>query len=378
MILLELEQACILELIKASLFDYTPQIPKEVNWEKVFEIAKNQFIVPLLTPSVPPEHRDKWFDTSCHGKAYFIQMIHEQNSLVKLFIDNNIPFVILKGTAAAVYYPNPQTRTFGDIDFYILEDYLQSARNLLEKSGYKLIHNNERHYGYYKNAFEYELHTRFSCHSYNDIDHIIINGLNNVVYSKLGNSSFPCLPTYENGIVLLGHIMQHIKDYGVGFRQIIDWMMFVQKELDDSAWENCFRKFAVDAGLEKLAITVTYMCKKWLGLPAEISWCNCANEQVADQLLFRLFNDGNFGQDRAPFENVRLGMKNEGVFKYLHKAGLENWPLAQKYRFFRLFAWIYQFCRFIHSGVSGLIKGKKVFRKDKHNMNIEELWKELE
>ncbi len=378
MISLELEQACLLELIKASLFDLPPHIPKEMNWEKVFEIAKKQCIVPLAMSCVPSEQRNKWFEISCQCKAYFIQMIHEQNSLVKLLNDNNIKFVILKGTAAGIYYPNPQIRTYGDIDFYISDDYLRLARNLLENNGYRLIHYNERHYGYFKNSFEYEMHTRFSCQSYEDIEINIINGLNNVVECKINNFTFPCLPVYENGIVLLGHIMQHIKDYGIGFRQIIDWMMYVNKVLDDSAWEMHFRELAVDAGLEKLAITVTFMCKKWLGLPSEISWCNSADEEIADQLLLRLFNDGNFGQYRAPFENVRIGMKNEGVFKYLHQAGIKNWPLAQKYRFFRIFAWFYQVCRFIHSGVSGLIKGEKIFRNDRRNIKIEELWKELE
>ena len=172
--------------------------------------------------------------------------------------------------------------------------------------------------------------------------------------------------------------MQHIKENGVGLRQIIDWMMFVHKELDDSAWNNHFRDLAQEAGLEKLAITVTYMCKKWLGLPNDITWCNTADEEIVDQLLLRVLYDGNFGCERAPFENIRVSINNEGLFNHLQRTGIEKWSLAQKYKVFRPFAWLYQMFRYVGLGIVGLFIGKKIFRKDKQNLKLEELWKELE
>ncbi len=39
------------------------------------------------------------------------KMLFEQKNLVSLFTANDIPFVIIKGMAAAVYYPNPLLRT---------------------------------------------------------------------------------------------------------------------------------------------------------------------------------------------------------------------------------------------------------------------------
>ena len=307
-----------------------------------------------------------------------MRLMYEQNFLVNLFKVNNIPFVILKGTSAAVYYPKPSLRTFGDIDFYVSDIYLKSALELLNNSGYFIIHNNERHYGLEKNGIDFELHTRFSCQHYEDIDHIVLRGLNNAYDYKIGNYTFPGLPSYENGIVLLGHIMQHLKDYGIGLRQIIDWMMFVHKNLDDSAWNNRFKQLAVEAGLEKLAVTVTYMCKKWLGLPDDITWCNDADETVADQLLIRILDDGNFGHNRASSERVNKSLNKEGTFKYLQRAGMINWPLAQKCTIFRPFAWLYQLCRYAGKGTVGLFTGKKVFMKNKKNMSLKELWERLE
>ena len=378
LIIIAQEHVYLLELIKSVLFNQKPVLVEDVNWEKIFETAKLHCIVPLLVSCVPKYQRSDWNAVLYQSKARYMQMIYEQNLLVQLFKNNDIPYVILKGTAAAIYYPNPTLRTYGDIDIYVSKNSIKSANDLIERSGYRFISNTVREYEFEKNGIVFELHSKFSSKHYNNIEHVFINGLNNSVEYHISNCSFKGLPTYENGLVLLGHIMQHLKATGIGLRQIIDWMMFVHQELDDSAWNNHFRELALEAGLEKLAITVTYMCKKWLGLPNDITWCNTADEDVADQLLLRVLNDGNFGCDRAPFENIRLSIKNDGLFKHLQRTGLENWSSAQKHKVLRPFAWLFQMLRYAGLGIAGLFTGKKIFRKDKQNLKLEELWKSLE
>ena len=92
--------------------------------------------------------------------------------------------------------------------------------------------------------------------------------------------------------------MHHLKYQGIGLRQIIDWMMFAQSELTDEVWEKEFKALAREAGLESLAITITYLCQKWLGLSKELTWCHEADEDFADEILMRLFVDGYFGHER--------------------------------------------------------------------------------
>ena len=377
MFLLDKEQSCLLELVKDSLFDLTPVIPENVNWEKVFELAKAQCIVPLVASHVPEENRTKWLRIFCQSKAHYIQMLYEQAAIVRLLKSRSILFFIFKGTAAAIYYPVPYMRTFGDIDFYVSDEYFDTTKRLLENCGYLLLDNNDRHCEYEKNGIIFELHNRISRQSVFDIDHLVLDDLNTLAECSLNDYTFPCLPTYKNGLILLWHLAHHLKISGIGIRQIIDWMMFVNKELDDSAWYNHFKALATEAGLEKLAITVTYMCKKWLGLSRDITWCNDADNNLAEQLLIRILDDGNFGRDRASSESVKESINKQGAFKYLQRAGLINWSLAQKYAVFRPFAWLYQLLRYAGKGITGLFTGKKVFMKNKHNMSREELLERL-
>ena len=86
-------------------------------------------------------------------------------------------------------------------------------------------------------------------------------------------------------------------------------------------------------------------------------------------------------EDDKKIENKtqeQKSVKKEGILNYFQRAGIVNWPLAQKYAIFRPFAWLYQLCRYTGKGIAGLFTGKKVFMKNKTKMSLEELWERLE
>ena len=72
---------------------------------------------------------------------------------------------------------------------------------------------------------------------------------------------------------------------GLGLRQVIDWAMYVDRELDDAFWDREFQAAAKESGLETLAITVTKLCQQYLGLKDSITWCRDADEITCGLLL---------------------------------------------------------------------------------------------
>ena len=111
-------------------------------------------------------------------------MLHGQTQLVKLFEEAGIPLVILKGTAAAMYYPEPFRRMMGDVDFLVPQDRFDDAARLMEANGYKAFHElqkqldtprRSRHIEFCKDEIEYELHHHFSEYGI-DIESTLING----------------------------------------------------------------------------------------------------------------------------------------------------------------------------------------------------------
>ena len=151
-------QQVLLEALRASLFGTPFSYPEDTDWSDVIKEAKSQTVSALIS-SVIPVH-DKSSDQS---KAYYMRMLYEQDQLLKLFDEHNISCVILKGCAAAVYYPKPYLRTMGDVDILVPRAQFEEAMKLLESSGYQYLHgkddngvpwNEVRHIEYEKNGIE--------------------------------------------------------------------------------------------------------------------------------------------------------------------------------------------------------------------------------
>ena len=375
---LTVEQTAFIELLKASLFQYDVSVPNDTKWDRVLDIAKAQCVLALIEPVVTGDQKEDWLESAYQSRASFLKILYEQTELIKLLNDSNISYVIIKGTAAAMYYPKPTHRTMGDIDFVVKPDDYSKACELLKNNGYRFSYTNDRHAEYEKHGVAFELHKKVSSDYCRDIEPVIVNGFQNAKEYRIGDSCFMGLPTNENGVVLLNHILKHIKRNGIGFRQIIDWMMFVDKELDDNAWNSGFQQLACDAGLQKTAITVTWMCKKWLGLSKNIKWCDGADDRLADSLLEQIFSDGNFAYSRSPGDTIMKNIKSEGLFGYLQRGGVDNWTAAQRHSFLRPLAWLYQLVRYMFKGVIGLITGKRIFRGHIQGMTLEEIRERLE
>ena len=338
-----------LELLRASLWGTDPGIVTQDIYEEMERHCITILPAVLLSSlNISSDLRNVWKKTILRQINYYNCYKYVQETLP---ID--VPYVILKGTSAAKYYPYPEYRTLGDIDIMTRREDYTTACDMLLRNGFlentaTATEDFGRHRGFIKNNIEVEVHAFFAL--LNDpekaryLDDLIIQ---NITPSHI-------LPDMVNGLTLLEHINQHLEE-GLGLRQIIDWMMFVNKCLSDKEWPE-FSIMARNIGLEKLAIITTQMCVNALGLsPRE--WCSGAEKKLCEQLFDYVLSCGNFG-----IKNKEKGDSNivTNVFTYartpaaglrlLQKRGLVNWSAAQKHKFLRPFSWIYQAGRYIIRG----------------------------
>lgn len=360
-------------LLRQSLFGIPFQPPLDTDWQALLNEAKQQMVVGLI--------KGNWETESAKILANSMRILHAENELVRLLQAQEIPLAILKGTAAAVYYPKPMLRTMGDIDFIVPQEHFDAAAELLDNNGYKLTQplspESPRHTGYLKNGIEFELHHHFSCPDL-DIEEYIIDGLNRTETVAIGDRYFPILPSLANGLVILAHIRSHLKG-GLGLRQVIDWMMYVDKVLGDEFWKNEFEPVAVSKGLDSLAITLTRMCQIYLGLSDRITWCNGADPVRCESLMSLIFSFGNFGRKKGranELEMVSVSIRNVGLFRYLQTAGEHNWTVYKKYPQLKPLCWAYQLCRIAWRGTRSK-RGLQAFQDIDHSKERYELLKDL-
>ncbi len=359
-----------LELIKASLWGNSMPV---VGWNEFGEMETHAIAsIPaaiLTSISIDSDLRNEWKKAIFRDLSFYTIYECEQKNL-----PISVPYIILKGLAAAKYYPNPEYRTMGDIDILTKKEDYEAACEMLMENGYREVtqENEEdfgRHRSFTRNGIIIEVHVFFALLKDSKKGKL----LDKILVDNIGESHY--LPDMPNGLVLLDHINQHLAG-GLGLRQIIDWMMFVDKCLPDEKWPE-FQEMVRMVGLETLAITTTRMCELYLGLP-EREWCAKADKALCQELMDYVLSCGNFGEKRndesSQGEGVFSYVKSIGTFfRLLHMRGMVNWPAAKRHVWLRPFAWIYQLCRYLIKGLGrdkAIFKLKKEFAAAKKKNNL--------
>ena len=336
------------DLIKHALWNTGPVA---VN-RSVFEELKHHAITVLpagvlSSLSMPDDVRAAWQQEIYQQISYNVNYRRVQAAL-----PITLPYAILKGTSAAKYYPHPEYRLMGDIDIITQRGDFSAACDELLHNGYieiteEIAQEFGRHRQFRKNGIEIEVHAFFAI--MNDKDQAEF--LDQLILDHIDASHE--LPDEINGLVLLDHINYHM-EFGLGLRQIIDWMMFVNRCLPDEKWPG-FQKLARQTGHEQLAVVTTRMCEIYLGLP-EHRFCAQTNPAVCELFMEHVLSCGNFGKKQTADGAASKGFLSsartiKGAYRFLEHKGLINWKAAKKYRVLRPFAWIYQAFRYLKKGL---------------------------
>lgn len=116
-----------------------PQFTLE-TMERLFELAKAHDVVQIVSEvlfrsGLLPEGEqltEKYQEFQIDALYRYTTIEREQQKIYKVFEENGIDFVPLKGTVIRQYYPDPYMRTSCDVDILVHEEDLLKAEKLLE------------------------------------------------------------------------------------------------------------------------------------------------------------------------------------------------------------------------------------------------------
>lgn len=313
----------------------------------IYEEMKQQAIASLPAACMPLLELPSELETEWKKNILLCLSLNTQINYIQSNLPISVPYVILKGTSAAKYYPHPEYRAMGDIDLMTRREDFDTACKQLVDAGYHIEKTIYKEIGLIKNGVHIDLHRQYA--SLNNPDHVRF--LDDLIISNINSTHV--LPDLINGLTLLDHINQHLEG-GLGLRQIIDWMMFVDKCLSDEKWSE-FYELINKVGLEKLAVVCTRMCEMYLGLPKR-KWCADADKDLCEQLMDYVLSCGNFGEKKRTNKSISenafaYASTVRAGFKLLQRQGLTNWKAAKKYRTLRPMAWVYQLFRYASRGL---------------------------
>ena len=223
--------------------DEIPSSLKEADWKELYAIAQKQCLVGVLFDGIkklPAEHVGmkkelllQWMAESQMLEKANVRLNDAAIQVSEWFRKKGFRTCILKGQGNAWMYPNPYSRTPGDIDIWVEggdKRVISFVRSISphEKACYHHIE-----FPSYKGV-EVEVHYRPSfllCFWHNRKLQKYYERVKEEQFSHrvmLGEQGEIAIPTAEfNLIFQLTHIYAHLMNEGIGLRQLVDYYFVI-------------------------------------------------------------------------------------------------------------------------------------------------------
>lgn len=387
-----------LKIIREAISGQVEEFPPDTDWGVLEKELNNQALLPMaynvLNRGCIPEGglRDIWIGFIIQHISAWYRILEVQDSLVRAMAESGYQFVIMKGFANAAMYPKPEIRTTGDVDFLVRIEEFDEIYQMLQTKGFVPTgegDSGKHHMNLKKDGVLFEMHKRpaGTMRKYSPDNQKVIDyfqeGLDHTDTVDLYGYKFPVFDPVRNGLMLLMHTAGHMQG-GIGIRHLLDWGMYADKYLTDAFWNDEFRQTAEKVHVDDLALTMTGICQRKLGLCRDSNWCRKADEVTCDELLAYMMFQGNFGRKAgeadAGAKFFTESMNSGGLFRRLDRSASYSMPIIKKYPILRPVGWIYQMGRYIGLGLGReLIDGSlqddmeagKQRRKLMENLGIE-------
>ncbi len=364
-------QKLLLQLCAKSLFDKDIDLPDEFDGKELIDEAKCQTVLPIIYSLI----KDK---TDGAADKYFSQIIaknirveYAHNEVHRILIENNIPYVILKGMASASFYSEPMLRTMGDVDVLVSPENISKADKFLKSIGFVTtddINGDDMHIGYKrKDGISCELHRRIGWAPKNEAGEIVLKYFSDIfergIKNKTANGSCIIPNKFHHGLVLLLHTATHLTHEGVGLRHLCDWAVFVNSFSNDE-FIDIFEKPLKEMGLWRFAQLLTLCCIKHLGCDAK-EWTGQSTGDLLDGIVIDILNGGNFGYkdtDRygqikyiSDRKNGAVGKKNVvlQLFSSINTKTKKEFTFVSKSKLLLPIGWFFTMCKYLYLVMMG-------------------------
>ena len=290
----------------------------KIDWRQLYTFASRQALLGFCFDGIErltkefseelkqnPMGRDllmTWMGAAQQNRRQKMKVNAVAGKLYSKFREDGLRCCILKGQGNALMYPNPYSRTPGDIDVWVnasreeITDYAKRHFNLEDDIRFHHLETTmdgvpvELHFfpGIMNNPIYnarlqkwFKRNTDLQC--------------SNVVSLPDGIGEIAIPTTAFNVVYQLTHLYHHFFDEGIGMRQIIDYYFVASMLNINYEMLTWLQKDLKHLGLWKFAGAVMYVLHEALGLSEEKMIARM-DEKRGKLLLAEILNGGNFGQ----------------------------------------------------------------------------------
>ena len=290
----------------------TPVGISKIDWQELLSFAKKQTIIGIYWQGIqrlgdvankPSE------DDVMDWMGEYTKIVRRNTKtddavawLAKSMHSNDIGFFVFKGQTVASYYPTPEIRTSGDVDFYVFKKDWDRAKSFLEKEVTITDDHSGQHLEFTKDGIPFEMHYHTAVFASGSKqrywDELIENYFDDVLdHVEINGVEVPTLPPTLNAIYLFVHIYHHFLKEGIALRQFIDWMMFFEAKHDEIVVSE------LTAKLERLGLLRAFkafgsILTEVLGMDVKFFPYSLtdSDKKYVDKIMSIVLRYGNFGK----------------------------------------------------------------------------------
>lgn len=307
------------------------------SWSSLFWEATAQTVFPIffdvisgIQEKFPEDFYQKCFDYTRRCIVGNMRIEHAQSQLVEVLEQGQHPYVILKGETAAAYYPKPELRQLGDVDFLIIPEQADAITAKMQALGYQHSWEpGDYHQVLAKPGAYLEMHMDVAGMPEGSARQPVSDYLASIfeesrhLQREFGAFAAPC--EAHHGLILLLHMQHHVLAKGMGLRHIMDWACFVNQTAHKPFWEVRLLPLLRQIGLLHFAAVITKMSSVYLHSSCP-EWAKDVDSALCQALMEDILSGGNFGhkdKNRARSLNMlpnwETEERNSGKLKLLYR-----------------------------------------------------------
>ena len=256
---------------------------KAKDWDKVLTLAAEQGVLPVIIPlltNIAFDDRDsrmmlvEWYAIAQQNEQRYAMRLDVMQYLAKIFGQDGIDIMFMKGAVLAQLYPEPTWRVFNDIDYYLFGKSERGnevlKKHLIESSAYYHHHTQASLNGILlENHYDFVERVNHRCDIILDdaLKALAVKEGRSVKASFLGDditNAYVMTPTM-NAIFLMRHMSAHFVSETIPLRMLYDWALFLKHHEKDVDW-----RLVIDlydrSGMSEFAGLIQYLLKTKLGV----------------------------------------------------------------------------------------------------------------
>lgn len=339
-------------LIRAGLWEQSStnlnvNLDGKVNWEKVYQLAREQSVVGLVLAGLECSNI-KPSQTLLLQWIGEVQLIEQNNKAMNEFIAvliekmqaSGIYALLVKGQGIARCYERPLWRSSGDIDLLLNDDNFRKAQILLlsESSEHSEELTEEKHQEFSIGRWIVEIHGNMPTYFSAKTD-TLLEEIHEKEYKegekriwRHGSVDINLLSIDADILFVFTHILKHFFRGGIGLRQICDWCRLLwtyRDQIDMQLLENRLKGMGLMTEWKAFAA----LAVNELGYSAEyMPLYSSSQKWVRKSLKIKdyILKVGNFGHNRDTTYYKKFPYLVTKVISFY-------WRLRDNFRYFVIF-----------------------------------------